>query len=177
MSSGRRIQQKSNRHEGVTDVQDEHQSLSPGSITSPTAETDEIQAAGQRKSTACSCARRPYRPVHFDRLVHWHSGRRDRFGFTHGRTRSFLRRPGARHLLRKPIGKRATKKRQTPAPIPPRLLAHMRRWKKRKLIASHFVEFNGKRVASVKKGFRSAVGLAGLSGKVTPDTLRHTDAT
>jgi hypothetical protein len=31
-------------------------------------------------------------------------------------------------FYRKPIGKRATKKRQTPAPIPPRLLAHLRRW-------------------------------------------------
>jgi hypothetical protein len=44
---------------------------------------------------------------------------------------------------RKPIGKRATKKRQTPVPIPPRLLANLRRWKDRKLIATCFVEFNG----------------------------------
>ena len=80
-------------------------------------------------------------------------------------------------FYRKPIGKRATKKRQTPAPIPPRLLAHLRRWKDRKLIATCFVEFNGKPVASVKKGFKTAVGLAGLPGKVTPHTLRHTAAT
>jgi integrase len=80
-------------------------------------------------------------------------------------------------FYRKPIGKRATKKRQTPAPIPPRLLAHMRRWKARKQMATCFVEFNGKPVASVKKGFRRAVGLAGLAGKVTPHTLRHTAAT
>jgi len=80
-------------------------------------------------------------------------------------------------FYRKQIGKRATKKRQTPAPVPPRLLAHMRRWARLKLIARCFVEFNGKPVASVKKGFRSAVGLAGLSGKVTPHTLRHTAAT
>jgi integrase len=42
------------------------------------------------------------------------------------------------------------------------------------------VEFNGKPVASVKKGFRSGVRLAKLSeveGKVTPHTLRHTAAT
>ncbi len=32
-------------------------------------------------------------------------------------------------------------------------------------------------MASVKKGFRSAVGLAKLTGKVTPHTLRHTAAT
>ncbi|WP_371814986.1 tyrosine-type recombinase/integrase [Bradyrhizobium sp. CCBAU 51753] len=80
-------------------------------------------------------------------------------------------------FYRRPIGKRATKKRQTPAPLPPRLLAHMRRWKDRKLISTCFVEFNGKPVASVKKGFKSAVDLAKLSGKVIPHTLRHTAAT
>ena len=80
-------------------------------------------------------------------------------------------------FYRRPIGKRATKKRQTPAPIPPRLLAHMRRWKSQKLIATCFVEFNGKPVSPVKKGFRSAVRLARLPGKVTPHTLRHTAAT
>jgi integrase len=80
-------------------------------------------------------------------------------------------------FYRKPVGKRATKKRQTPAPIPPRLLAHMRRWKERKLMATCFVEFNGKPVSSVKKGFQSAVRLAGLPGRVTPHTLRHTAAT
>ena len=53
----------------------------------------------------------------------------------------------------------------------------MRRWKERKLIGSHFVEFNGKPVSSVKRGFRGAVRLAGLSGKVTSHTLRHTAAT
>jgi integrase len=79
-------------------------------------------------------------------------------------------------FYRKPIGKRATKKRQTPAPIPPRLLVHMRRWKAR-LIATCFVEFNGKPVSSVKKGFQSGVRLAGLPGRVTPHTLRHTAAT
>lgn len=80
-------------------------------------------------------------------------------------------------FYRKPIGKRATKKRQTPAPVPQRLLAHMRRWARQKLIGECFVEFNGKPVASVKKGFKRAVGLARLEGKVTPHTLRHTAAT
>jgi integrase len=80
-------------------------------------------------------------------------------------------------FYRKQIGKRATKKRQPPAPVPRRLLAHMRRWAERKLIADTFVEFNGKPVASVKKGFRSGVRLAGLAGRVTPHTLRHTAAT
>jgi integrase len=70
-----------------------------------------------------------------------------------------------------------TKKRQTPVPLPPRLLVHMRRWWDRKLIKRHFVEFNGEAVASVKTGFRRAALLAGLSGNVTPHTLRHTAAT
>jgi integrase len=80
-------------------------------------------------------------------------------------------------FYRKQIGKRATKKRQTPAPLPPRLLAHLRRRRDRKLIATCFVEFNGKPVASVKKGFKTAVGLARLPDNVTPHTLRHTAAT
>ncbi|MET4232284.1 integrase [Bradyrhizobium sp. LA6.10] len=77
-------------------------------------------------------------------------------------------------------GRRPTKKRQPPAPIPDRLLAHMRRWVRTGAIVSHFVEFNGAAIKSVKSGFRSAVGLAKLSteaGKVTPHTLRHTAAT
>jgi integrase len=69
---------------------------------------------------------------------------------------------------------RATKKRQTPAPIPPRLLVHLWRWQNRRLIANCFVEFNGKPVASVMKGFKMAVGLAGLTDEVTAHTLRHT---
>jgi hypothetical protein len=58
-------------------------------------------------------------------------------------------------FYRKQIGKRATKKRQPPAPVLPRLLAHMRRWTERKLIADCFVEFNGKPVASVKRWRRA----------------------
>lgn len=75
------------------------------------------------------------------------------------------------------IGRRATNKRQTPAPIPPRLLAHMRRWVRRGIVTSHFVEWHGAPVKSVKTAFRHAVDLAGLWGKVTPHTLRHTAAT
>jgi hypothetical protein len=83
--------------------------------------------------------------------------------------------PGRSHVdlergifYRKPIGKRAIKKRQTPAPIPPRLLAHLRRWRDRKLVATCFVEFKGKPVATVKKGFKTAVGLARLPGQRLP---------
>jgi integrase len=77
-------------------------------------------------------------------------------------------------------GKRATNKRQPPAPLPPRLLAHMRRWHRMGSIGGHFVEFGGKPVASVKTAFARAVQVARLStdiGKIIPHTLRHTAAT
>jgi len=74
-------------------------------------------------------------------------------------------------------GNAETNKRQPPVPLPLRLLAHMRRWKRLKLIARHFVEYNGVAVLSVKTGFKRAVDLAKLDGKVTPHTLRHTAAT
>jgi integrase len=67
-----------------------------------------------------------------------------------------------------------------PAPIPPRLLAHLRRWQRLGLVGGHFVEFNGKPIASVKTAFSRAVMLADLSaegGKIVPHTLRHTAAT
>ena len=45
------------------------------------------------------------------------------------------------------------------------------------LEAKHFVEFNGKPVASVKTAFKSAVKLAELGPGISPHTLRHTAAT
>jgi integrase len=77
-------------------------------------------------------------------------------------------------------GKRITNKRQPPAPLPGRLLAHMRRWVEKKIIAACFVEWNDKPVKSVKNAFARAVDVAGLDltdGNVTPHTLRHTAAT
>lgn len=74
------------------------------------------------------------------------------------------------------IGRRASKKRQPPAPVPERLLAHMRRWVPRGVITSHFVEWNAP-VKSVKTAFNHAVKAAGLWGRVTPHTLRHAAAT
>jgi integrase len=77
-------------------------------------------------------------------------------------------------------GSRATNKRQPPAPIPPRLLAHMRRWVQLGLAKTHFVEWQGKPIKSVKTALNSAVKHAGLTtenGNVTPHTFRHTAAT
>lgn len=80
-------------------------------------------------------------------------------------------------FYRLPEGEIETNKRQPPVPLPSRLLAHMRRWKDRKIIARSFVEWNGNDVKSVKTAFKHAVKLAALSGNVTAHTLRHTAAT
>jgi len=74
-------------------------------------------------------------------------------------------------------GDAKTNKRQPPVPIPPRLLAHLRRWHRIDRHAKHFVEFNGKPVISVKTAFKTAVRLAGLGVGISPHTLRHTAAT
>jgi integrase len=80
-------------------------------------------------------------------------------------------------FYRLPEGAAPSKKRQPPAPIPGRLLAHMRRWKARSIVKEHFVEWNGSPIASVKTALKTAVRLAKLPGKITPHTFRHTAAT
>lgn len=77
-------------------------------------------------------------------------------------------------------GHRETNKRQPPAPIPGRLLAHMRRWVRCGVVKEYFVEWGGKPIRRVTKGFRHGVVLANLSsegGRVVPHSLRHTAAT
>jgi integrase len=80
-------------------------------------------------------------------------------------------------FYRRPEGQRETNKRQPPVPVPPHLLAHMRRWKRRKISTSHFIEYRGVPVKEINKGFAKAVEIAGLEGHVIPHTLRHTAAT
>ena len=90
-------------------------------------------------------------------------------------------------FYRLPRGQAASNKRQPPAPIPPRLLAHIRRWVRvdqeraesnSRDAPTHLVEWNGKPIRSVKTGLASAVTAAKLGGDpVTPHTLRHTAAT
>jgi site-specific recombinase XerC len=79
-------------------------------------------------------------------------------------------------FYRRAIGRRQTNKRQPPVKLPPRLLAHMRRWKRRGLSRQAVIEWNGEPVASVRKGFAAAARGAGLAD-VTPHVLRHTCAT
>jgi integrase len=74
-------------------------------------------------------------------------------------------------------GDARTNKRQPPVPLPPRLLAHLRRWHGMTPEAEHFVMYNGHPVSSVKTAFKRAVELAELEAGITPHTLRHTAAT
>jgi integrase len=68
-----------------------------------------------------------------------------------------------------------TKKRQPPVPLPPGLLAHLRRWKRH---GQRFaVEWNRESVIDVGKAFSNTVADAGLGPDVTPHVLRHTAAT
>ena len=78
---------------------------------------------------------------------------------------------------RRAQGARETKKRQPPVRLPDRLLAHLRRWQRLGIATHAVVEWNGKPVGSVRKGFGAAVKAAGLVGHVTPHALRHTAAT
>ncbi len=80
-------------------------------------------------------------------------------------------------FYRRFIGRGQTKKRQPPVKIPPRLLAHMRRWQRCGVARRFVVEWNAKPLESVRKGFEAAVQAAGLGGDVTPHILRHTCAT
>jgi integrase len=82
---------------------------------------------------------------------------------------------------RRAAGARETKKRQPPVRLPGRLLAHIRRWQRLGIANTAIVEWNGKPVRSVRKGFAAAAAAAGLPvngpDKVTPHVLRHTAAT
>jgi len=109
-------------------------------------------------------------------------------------------------FFRKAAGAKVTKKRQPPVRLPDRLVAHMRRWATtevtvktkgrgksrtigRMISHDHVVEWQGRPVVSIKKGFRQVVEKAGLGWyektpqgqifktDVTPHTLRHTAAT
>jgi integrase len=80
-------------------------------------------------------------------------------------------------FYRRPPGMRETKKRQPPVRLPTRLLAHLRRWKDTGASATYVVEWHGLPVRSVKTALNRAVSLAGIEGRVTPHTLRHTATT
>ena len=79
-------------------------------------------------------------------------------------------------IYRRPRTAIETGKRKPPLPIPPRLLPHLRRW--RRHTARFLIEWNGLPIASQeRRAWRRASELAGLGKDVTPHILRHTCAT
>lgn len=75
-------------------------------------------------------------------------------------------------------GERETRKRKPPIRLPDRLLAHLRRWHRLGLSRRHVVEYQGRPVARITKGFANAARAAGLDPhEVTPHVLRHTAVT
>ena len=80
-------------------------------------------------------------------------------------------------FYRRPAERKETKKRQPPVRVPPRLLAHIRRWRRLGIIRHAVVEWNGEPVRKINKAFRSVRAAAGFGADVVPHTLRHTCAT
>jgi integrase len=144
--------------------------------------TREVQTThrGARKGSKIETDRYPLRHIARFTLIALYTGTRPGAVMTS----SYVRGPGRSFVdldrgifYRLAEGRRVTKKRQSPTPLPPRLLAHVRRWARLGTANDYFVEWNGKPVCSIKVGYKRAIALAGLLGKVTPHTLRHTAAT
>jgi integrase len=79
-------------------------------------------------------------------------------------------------LFRRPQDAIETNKRRAPSPIPPRLMPHLRRW--RKLSTQYVIEYDGRPIASqLRRAWAGARTMAGLEADVTPHVLKHTCAT
>jgi len=73
-------------------------------------------------------------------------------------------------------GRKRTNKRRGIIPIPPRLLPHLWRARRRGTDLGYVLHIDGERIGDIKKGFAAACERAGIEG-VTPHSLRHTCAT
>jgi integrase len=73
-------------------------------------------------------------------------------------------------------GRKRTNKKRGIIPIPPRLLPHLQRARKRGTELGYVLHINGERIGDIKKGFAAACERAGIEG-VSPHTLKHTAAT
>jgi integrase len=73
-------------------------------------------------------------------------------------------------------GRRRTNKKRGTIKIPPRLLPHLRRARRRGTELGFVLHINGEHIGDIKKGFAAACERAGIEG-VSPHTLRHTAAT
>ena len=77
-------------------------------------------------------------------------------------------------FVRKALGAKETNKKAPTIDLPPRLLAHMRRWWRLGISNHSVIEWNGKPVKNAYHGFIAARDAAGLGKDVVQHTLRHT---
>ncbi|WP_419797720.1 MAG: site-specific integrase [Terasakiella sp.] len=75
-----------------------------------------------------------------------------------------------------PVGRKQTKKKRPTSRIPTKLIGHLRRAARYKVVSDYVLHNDGKRMKDLKKSFANACKKAGLEG-VTPHTMRHTRAT
>ena len=81
-------------------------------------------------------------------------------------------------MQRRPAGIVETKKRTPPVRMSPRLIAHMRRWKRLDAgKTTHLIEHGGRKVSNVNDAWLDNRKLAGLGNDVIPHSLRHSRAT
>lgn len=80
-------------------------------------------------------------------------------------------------FIRKAMGAKETTKRQPTIPLPPRLLAHMRRWHRLGISKHSVIEWRGEQVERVSKGWLAVREASSLDDQVIPHTLRHTAIT
>jgi integrase len=77
-----------------------------------------------------------------------------------------------RVMYRRGEGEIDTNKRRVPAPIPDRLLPHLKRWRRMTVLGP--IEYAGRLITKERKGWERARELAGLGEEVTPHVLKHT---
>ncbi len=82
-------------------------------------------------------------------------------------------------IHRKGFGERETHKRRSPARIPDRLMAHLRRWHRIDSAQGivGVVTWGGKQLKKERRAWSETAKVAGLGPEVTPHVLRHTCAT
>ena len=78
-------------------------------------------------------------------------------------------------LFRRGAASRTSKKRQTPAPLPRQLAAHVRRWREDGV--GTVIHWAGRPVNRFRHGWSEALNRAELGPEVTPHVLRHTAIT
>lgn len=78
-------------------------------------------------------------------------------------------------IYRRGFGQAETNKRRTPARLPDRIIAHLRRW--RRMTSVGPCEYEGRLIRKQRTGFEHARDRAGLGSDVVPHVLRHSCAT